>query len=239
MTIEILYPDLCNLYGEQGNSRYLRACLPEAVFYETTGGQEPAFCREPVDFVYLGAMPDLMQHIALKRLRPYGDRLRQRVEEGMVVLATGNAPELFGQSITEGADTCPGLGWFGYRTLRQRIRDIRHNSMFLGTFEDLDVVGYKSQFSRLENYTGEAAFLHVVKGVGSDCKGTAEGIRYKNFFGTHLLGPLLVLNPPLTQYLLGLLGHRAPPAFQEEVDAAYARRLEELRHPQVKLFLKG
>mgnify|MGYP000777783609 CR=1 FL=1 len=28
MTIEFLYPELCNLYGDRGNMDYLRRCLP-------------------------------------------------------------------------------------------------------------------------------------------------------------------------------------------------------------------
>ena len=27
MTIEFLYPELCNLYGDRGNMDYLRRCL--------------------------------------------------------------------------------------------------------------------------------------------------------------------------------------------------------------------
>ena len=30
MTIEVLYPELCSLYGDSGNVRYLHACLPES-----------------------------------------------------------------------------------------------------------------------------------------------------------------------------------------------------------------
>lgn len=244
MTIEILYPDLCNLYGEQGNSRYLRLCLPEAVFYETTGNQEPAFCREQVDFVYMGAMPDLMQHIARKRLEPHAGKLRQRVEEGMVMLATGNAMELFGTSIREGNEVLEGLGWFGYETVRQRIRDRRHNSMFLGTLcqpgePKLEVVGYKSQFSQMVKTPPETALFQVQRGVGSDGGETAEGIRYRNFFGTYLLGPLLVLNPPFTRYLLGLLGHEGPLALEEDVEAAYRQRLKELKHPRLEILQRG
>ena len=32
-------------------------------------------------------------------------------------------------------------------------------------------------------------------GLGNETKGTTEGIRYKNFYGTHLTGPILIKNP--------------------------------------------
>ena len=37
MTVEILYPELCNLYGDRGNMDYLKQCLP-AEFRETALG---------------------------------------------------------------------------------------------------------------------------------------------------------------------------------------------------------
>ena len=35
MTVEVLFPKLCNLYGDIKNMDYLRLCLPEAEFIET------------------------------------------------------------------------------------------------------------------------------------------------------------------------------------------------------------
>ena len=40
MTVEFLYPELCNLYGDRGNMDYLRRCLP-AEYRETAMGAEP------------------------------------------------------------------------------------------------------------------------------------------------------------------------------------------------------
>ena len=52
-----------------------------------------------------------------------------------------------------------------------------------------------------------------------------EGIRLHNFFGTYLVGPILVMNPPFTKYLLRLLGAGdVPLAFEKENMEAYAQR---------------
>ena len=43
MKIEILYPELCTLYGDKGNMQYLKLCLPDAEFVETTLNAKPLF----------------------------------------------------------------------------------------------------------------------------------------------------------------------------------------------------
>ena len=81
-------------------------------------------------------------------------------------------------------------------------------------------------------------FLQVTGGYGIDLKSKMEGIHYKNFFATYLLGPFLVLNPRFTQYLLKLLGHEGRPAFWQEAMEAYEYRLKGLETPGV-CFLVG
>ena len=226
MIIEALYPELCNLYGDMANLRYLAACRPQAQIIQTQFQQTPAFCREPVDLLYLGAMPEDSQAMALRRLAPYAAALRDRIEGGMAVLATGNALELFGQGIAGPDGFLPGLGLFPYRS--RRDMENRHNSQFLGAFRDMAVVGYKSPFSSSEIWQ---PFLTVQGGFGTDLQGKQEGVRYKNFFGTYLLGPFLVLNPPFTRYLLELLHSPGPLAFEQAAMEAYQCRLAALQVP--------
>ena len=49
MKIEILYPELCTLYGDKGNMQYLKLCLPDAEFVETTLNAKPLFLTEDID----------------------------------------------------------------------------------------------------------------------------------------------------------------------------------------------
>ena len=63
------------------------------------------------------------------------------------------------------------------------------------------------------------------KGVGLNKKAKYEGIRVNNFFGTYLVGPILVLNPPFTKYILNLMGAGdVKLAFEAENMAAYEQR---------------
>ena len=43
MTIEILYPEVCNLYGDLMNIEYLRRAVPEAEVVKTSLKTRPAF----------------------------------------------------------------------------------------------------------------------------------------------------------------------------------------------------
>ena len=99
MKIEVLFPELCNLYGDNGNIQYLAASMPEAELVRSGNLETPRFTKEPVDLIYLGSMSESHQELAIRRLLPHAGVLRQYVESGGVLLATGNALELFGTYI--------------------------------------------------------------------------------------------------------------------------------------------
>ena len=52
MKIEILYPEVGNLFGDSQNVQYLRLSLPEAEFIETDLTARPAFADTDVDMIY-------------------------------------------------------------------------------------------------------------------------------------------------------------------------------------------
>lgn len=235
MTIEVLFPELSNLYGDMANISYLQACMPEVEVIQTNNCQEPRFVTQWVDMLYLGSMPEQEQKLAVRRLLPYRERLKEMIRDGVVVLVTGNAVELFGQYITEQAGKTEMLGMFPYYS--KRDMENRHNSMFLGRFEDIPIVGYKSQFSFCYGHF-PGKFIDVTGGFGNNPKDRSEGFRYRNFFATYLLGPFLVLNPLFTKYLLRLLGHDDHLAFESETMEAFRFRKENLEKPGVN-FLMG
>ena len=228
MKLEYLYPELGNLFGDSANVRYLRLCLPEAEYVETKLGQEPAFASDPeVCFLYSGPMTERGQGIAAEALRPYTDALRERVEGGMHALFTGNSMELPGMEIDTGEGRLEGLGLL---ELRSR-RDIphRYNSLFLGKVDGLEITAFNSRFSHTKPGPDVAGFAQVVRGDGMEPGCAFEGYRWHNLIGTYLLGPLLVLNPLLTQRVLLSMGFDRQPAFFPEALQAYEARLTEFR----------
>ena len=229
MKIEILYPQCCNLFGDLSNIDYLRKCLPQAEFVETSLTDEPLFATEPVDMVYLGPMTERSQRMVLERLLPYRKRMWELIGGDTVFLFTGNALELAGEYIIqEDGSRLNCLEIFPLYAKQDMIH--RHNSVFLGNFEGQPVMGFKSQFTTAYPLSENIGLFTVEKGMGLNKKCSFEGIRYRNFFGTYLVGPLLLLNPPFTKSLLKLLGAgNAPLAFEKEVQAAYEKRLDDFR----------
>ncbi len=186
MKIEVLFPDLCNLYGDNGNVQYLAASLPEAEVVLPATWRRPGLPKSRwISFTWVPCRRQARSW-PFSASCPHRQALRQYVESGKVLLATGNALELFGAYIQDGTRKIPTLGLFPCHAVRDMEQ--RHNSMFLGTFGDMKIVGARSQFS----YScGEVAhpFLQVTGGYGIDLKSKMEGIHYKNFFATYLLGP--------------------------------------------------
>ena len=108
----------------------------------------------------------------------------------------------------------------------------RHNSFFLGKFEGMDIVGFKSLFGHTYGAADQVEPLFTVeKGVGRFPGAAVEGFRRKNLLVTYLTGPLLVLNPPFTKWLLRQMGAPDALAFEEAAMDNYHRRVEEFREP--------
>lgn len=98
----------------------------------------------------------------------------------------------------------------------------------MGGFEGTKIVGYTSRFSHMESSL--PPLFTVEKGLGRSESAAVEGIRSGGVLGTYLLGPLLVLNPDFTRWLLDDLGAKdAPLAFETEVRQAYKVRLEQFQ----------
>lgn len=225
MTVEILYPELCNLYGDMGNMDYLKRCLP-AEFRATALADEPWFVNHEVDLIYLCSMSERSQERIIAALQPYRLRLKELMDAGKIFLLTGNAMEVFGKTIWDGEKTISGLGLLDLTA--RRILPKRANSLFLGDFQGTKIVGYTSRFSHMESSL--PPLFTVEKGLGRSEGATVEGIHSGGVLGTYLLGPLLVLNPDFTRWLLDDLGAADTPlAFETEVRRAYQARLEQFQ----------
>lgn len=229
LKIEILFPEFCNLYGDISNMKYLKKCLPNANFIETAFDEEPSFAKEKVNFIYLGPMTENMQEKVITKLKPYKERIEELIEENVIFLITGNAIEIFGKYIeNEDGSKIEALGIFDIYAKRDMLH--RHNSIFIGKWESIDIVGFKSQFTFAYGNNEENYFAKVEKGIGLNKESKLEGIMKNNFIGTYLIGPILILNPLFTEKLLEKMGvNKENLAYAEDVKAAYNQRLEEFK----------
>lgn len=229
MKIEILFPEFCNLFGDMSNMRYLEKCLPDAEFLETPFEAEPHFVTEDMDLVYLGPMTERIQEKVIEKFSPWKDRIEELIQAGRTFLFTGNALEVLGDYVeNEDGSRIKALGIFPLHAKRDMMN--RHNSTFLGSYQGKPVMGFKSQFTLAYPDTDSIALFQLEKGVGLNQKCSFEGIRFRNFFGTYLLGPVLLLNPDFTRSLLSCMGVGSPKlAFEDEMEAAYEKRLKDFR----------
>lgn len=200
-----LYHDLLNLYGENGNVRMLAKHLEnqniEVTVRNSRIGEEINFAD--YDFVYIGSGTEKNQLVALDDLLKYKDDLKSSLDQGLVMLATGNSFEIFGQYISEvDGTTAEGLKLFHFHSERcdDRITsDIIYRADFLENY----IVGFVNKMSYtydIDNYLFDVRF-----GVGANNESKSEGIRVNNFFGTYTIGPILFRNPCFMEYLSKLI----------------------------------
>jgi lipid II isoglutaminyl synthase (glutamine-hydrolysing) len=237
LVIEMLFPEIANLHGDNANIDYLAQCRPDAQIVRTGLTDAPAFATRPVDLVYLGPLTEKGQLKAIAHLRPHRDRIEALIEAGTSFLFTHNALEVLGSRIRNdemGYDE-PGLGIFELEATLRMFG--RYSGKVMGTVEEVGpehpVVGYKSQFSMVTAPASLPGFLTAERGIGRDTTTAVEGVRRDNFIGTSLLGPLLVDNPHLTRALLARLDPDSEPVLAHErlALAAYNQRLADFRDP--------
>ena len=229
LKIEILFPEFCNLYGDISNMKYLKKCLPKANFIETAFDEEPAFLKEKVNFIYLGPMTENMQEKVIKKLMPYKERIEELINENVIFLITGNAIEIFGKYIeNEDGSKIDGLGIFDIYAKRDMLH--RHNSLFIGIYEGMEIVGFKSAFTLAYGNNEENYFARVEKGIGINKESKLEGVRKNNFIATYLIGPILILNPMFTKNLIEKMGIKDKKlAFEQDLINAYNQRISEFK----------
>lgn len=234
MIIEILFDEICNLYGDPQNVQYLNTTLKDAQFIHTSLDQKPYFAENTPDMIIIGSMSDSLQESVIAKLLNYKDRINDLIKNNVIFLATGNACELFCRSIENltletkisGLDIFPydvKINWFD-----------RYNGKILGKCQDILITGFKSQFSMIHGDNSKEPFVYVERGIGINKESKLEGFRRNNFFGTHILGPILPLNPLFCEYLISLTGETVTAAFKEEALDAYNQRIKEFTDPNIK-----
>lgn len=224
--VELLFPEFCNIYGESYNVEYLRRCSDEIEVINTNHMDTPAFVNEDVDMIYLGCTTERKQEQIIGILSQYRDRIIELIDKGVIFLATGNAVEIFGNYIEDAGRKIDALGIFDFYSVRYMRRD-RHNSQFIGTFDDITVLGHRSQFSFAYGDFDDN-FIDIQKGIGMNPDTKKEGVRRNNFYGTYSLGPFLILNPLFAKKLMRIMGIDDTLCFEKEIVEAYEYRLTEL-----------
>lgn len=204
MKILHLFHDLMNLYGEYANTLALQRALSEkgkAAEIEKLSIDD-SFDFSDYDIIYIGSGTERNQKVALEYLKPYVEQLKSVLESGKIILATGNSFEMFGAKITDryGSEH-EGLKIFDFTVTEGSERIVED---VVADFEDNRVIGFINKASQIEGVT-DPMFI-IKEGVGN-CSATpnVEGIRRGGFYGTHIIGPLLIRNKCMAEYFADLL----------------------------------
>ena len=236
LTIAHLYPDAMSLYGEYANITVLRRKLEalgvEAAVREITF--EDAADLSGTDFIYMGAGTERRQKAVLNAAASLGAQLKAAVEDGAVLLFTGNAMETLGASVTDAAGKVwPGYGLADFTTVETDRRDPGDVVAASGLW-DAPAVGFMNKCSATRGVAAPL-FKELPLGFGNEAEHGPEGYVSGNVFATHLTGPVLVKNPHILDFFVRRLfaakGWACPEALPElpHQREAYEVTLRELR----------
>jgi CobQ-like glutamine amidotransferase family enzyme len=192
-----LYYDLMNLYGEIGNVKVLVNTIEKQGIKVVV---DRLSINDKIDFnkydlIYIGCGTEDNQLLVLKDIIKYKNKIKEYIENNKFILSTGNSYELFGKSIYDGKNKHTGLGIFDYnaKNINNRIvGDIIVKSNLIKS----KIIGFQNQGSNI--FENNNNMFDIV--LGNENKN--EGINYKNFYGTYMLGPILVRNPEFNEYIV-------------------------------------
>lgn len=183
-----LYYDLLNLYGENANLRALTKELEKQrqkvkIDFVSIDGKANIL---DYDFIYFGSGSDDELKLAKKDIEKYKKDLIKYIDSNKFMLVTGNGLDL----LTEVLD---------YKTKNIDFRIVGEQVYTFNEFKEL-IIGFNNRDSVIyEN--NESPLFKVKTGTGNDINVLDEGIRKNNFYGTYLLGPILIRNPYFLKYL--------------------------------------
>lgn len=197
-----LYYDLMNLYGERGNIMALTKTFDEQnmdCIVDTLSVGDTIEINK-YDIIYIGQGTEENQLIVLEDILKYKKDIKKAIEEGKFVICTGNSYEMFGNYLEKLNDKkYEGLKIFDFyaKEIENRIKGEQVLECdFLGD----PIVGFQNRQCIMSNK--ENHLFSVINGHAENYKTKYEGIHYKNFIGTYLIGPMLIRNPHFTNYIV-------------------------------------
>ena len=207
IVVDVLYPDLLNLYGDRGNARALvkrceaRGITAQVRRVDLGDAWDDAGC----DIVLVGGGQDREQRRVESDLLRRGQQLRDWRDAGGAALAVCGGYQLFGRSY-RGIDgeLMEGIGVFDMVTIHPGPDVARCVGNVAALWEGETLVGFENHGGRSYLNEGQAALADVVVGFGNNGGDGGEGARANNCFGTYLHGAVLPNNPRLADRLISL-----------------------------------
>ena len=202
-----LYYDLMNLYGENGNVRALDKHLKAQGFdtdisYLTI---EDKIDFDKYDIFYIGAGNKDSFNLALEDIKKYQEDIK-KVFDNKFIIATGNALNLFGKNY----ELMPCLNLLDFSSCEIKKKVVREQ-LYKCKLIDQEIIGFENRFYKMTDNKEQALFTSI---DGSEI----DGIVHNNFYGTYLLGPILVRNFYFTDYIVKQICNKFNRTYKEYKD---------------------
>ena len=202
-----LYPDILNLYGDQGNIICMKKRLEwrniECSVTEVSIGESAKFTD--FDIFFIGGGQDFEQEILLGDLAGgKADEIKAAVADGKTFLTICGGYQMLGSYYkTWDGQMCDFIGAIDYYTVGAKDRMIG-NFMYKCGAESggSTVVGFENHSGKTFLGSGVSPLGTILSGYGNNGEDKTEGVRYNNVFGTYSHGHVLPKNPQLTDFIL-------------------------------------
>lgn len=221
LTLVHLYPQLLNIYGDQGNIIALQYRCRQRKIKLTVkplvlGDRLPS---GSFDLVFGGGGQDSQQISVSRDLANQATVLLKAAKLGIPMLTICGSYQLFGRYFQPfSGPKLKGIEIFPAYTEAAKIRKIGNIVIHLSS----KISNLSSNLVGFENHSGntyldspELALGKVVSGFGNNGSDKTEGCRINNVFGCYLHGSLLPKNPHLADYLI-----------QTALEVKYRRRIK-------------
>ena len=203
-----LYPNIMDLYGDNGNLEILKYRLSKRninmVLDSYTIGDSSLELSE-YDLIFMGGGSDKEQKLVAKDLIKYKDKIKRSIMSGTFYLLICGAYQLFGKYYKDSDNNLiEGLNIFNYYTESSTDKSKRCIGNIILNFEllneNIKIVGFENHGG--QTFDVDKPFAKVLYGNGNTFKNSYEGYFDKNVLGTYLHGPLLSKNPELADYII-------------------------------------
>lgn len=205
-----LYYDLLNLYGENANSR----CIVHSLELNNIKvnidlkSLDDKINFDDYDIIYIGSGSENNLLIALEDLKRRKKDIKKYIDDEKCLLLTGNSMDLFGKYIETNNNKIDGLNIFDYytkfiseSTFKNASTDRIVGEVFAqSNLIKQKIVGFQNRCDL--NYNITTPLFKTEQRFSNDLESENEGFTYKNVYATHIIGPLLIRNPYLTDYIL-------------------------------------
>lgn len=238
-----LYPDLMNIYGDQGNVQVLKfRCQQRQINLII----RPVHLNDPLpsgsfDLLFGGGGQDSQQQLITQDLLKRKSVFQKACQNNIPMLTICGSYQLFGRYFQPfSGPKMAGIGIFDAYTVASQQRKIGN-------------IIIKTKWGKLvgfENHSGNTFLQNATKplgkvilGFGNNGQDKTEGAISNNVFGCYLHGPLLPKNPHFCDYLIQLaLTNKYGPIKLEPLNdqlewqthEAAIKRTRKLHHPLLK-----